>query len=238
MPSGLSFNSPLPIFGSEGVFNRRRKTSSPFSWSLFFGSSAMINPAFLNYPEEARLLGELVLGYGELDISFCMMCGIATQRQFELLHAVNQVRSESARLDIANALSVDAFAELGLSREYARTHKAVRFCLKVRNQWAHSQWGDLSPHGLAFTKTDGDVFARPLKRTVWNSITADLLRKQEAFFEYTRHCILTVEMNLRPILDGRKPKFDMRPEMHEPNMKNQWSKSARVHLSKLPQHRA
>ena len=78
----------------------------------------MINPAFLKYPEEARLLGELVLGYGELDISFCMMCGVATKRQFELLHAVNQVRSETARLDIANALSVNYFQELGLTHEY------------------------------------------------------------------------------------------------------------------------
>lgn len=146
---------PFPAFGSGGVFNRRRSTSSPLSWSLLFGSVPMINPAFLKYPDEAKLLGELVLGYGELDLSFCMMCGIATKRKFELLHAVNQVRSESARLEIAHALSVNAFRELGLQAEYARVHKAVKYCMRVRNQWSHASWGDLDPHGLAFSKTDG-----------------------------------------------------------------------------------
>jgi hypothetical protein len=101
----------------------------------------MINPAFVNYPEEAKLLGELVLGYGELDILFTIMAGTALRQRFPLLHAVNRVRSETARLDVAHAMAKQRFADLKLAAEYARIEKAMRFCLRVRNQWAHSQWG-------------------------------------------------------------------------------------------------
>lgn len=194
----------------------------------------MINPAFISYPEEAKLLGELVLGYGELDLSFAFTCGIAVQQKYALLHAVNQVRSETARLDIAHALAADAFAKLGLAEEYRRAHQAIKYCLKIRNQWAHAQWGDMNPYGLAFTRTDGDVFALPLKRTVWNSIKLDLLQKQEAYFEYTRRCILTLESNLIPILAGKPAQLEFPPEIHRPSMHSQWSKSALAHIGRLP----
>lgn len=194
----------------------------------------MINPAFVRYPEEAKLLGEMVLGYGELDITFCMMCGKAIHQQFELLHAVNQVRSETARLDIANAMAGKGFSTLGLEAEYARLLRCMRVCLRIRNQWAHSQWGDMDPHGLAFTRTDGDVFAAPVKPTVWLSIKVDLLRKQEAYFEHTRLRLLVLLSNLTPILVGKKGLLRPPPEMPEPNMHNQWSKSARDHIDSLP----
>lgn len=198
----------------------------------------MINPAFVHYPEEAKLLGEMVLGYGELDLSFCMTCGKAIRQQYELLHAVNLVRSETARLDVAHAMSVNEFAKLGLGAEYERIHRCMRVCLKIRNQWAHSQWGDLTPHGLAFTRTDGDVFAAPLKRTVWQSIKLDLLQKQEAYFEHTRLCVLIVQSNLTPILAKKKGLLRMPSKMHEPSMHSQWSKQALDHIAKaLPNQR-
>lgn len=193
----------------------------------------MINPAFAQYPEEARLLGELVLGYGELDISFCMTCGIAIGRKFELLHAVNQVRSETGRLDIANALSANTFVRIGLWDKFNDIQKSVRYCLKVRNQWAHAQWGDMRPHGLAFTRTDGNVFATPVKRTVWNSVTVELLRKQEAYFEYTRKCIIALELNLAPILAGGSQKIQFPDIMHEPSMLSHWSKAALEDLKRF-----
>lgn len=194
----------------------------------------MINPAFVKYPEEAKLLGELVLGYGELDILFSIMAGNALKQKFPLLHAVNQVRSETARLDVADAMSKQRFKELGIASEYARCEKAMRYCLKVRNQWAHSQWGDMDPFGLAFTRTDGEVFAMPVKRIEWNSIKVELLRKQEAFFEHTRLCLLIVDSNLTPIHAGKEPKLRMPPEMHQPHMQSQWSKPALARIKKVP----
>ena len=66
---------------------------------------------------ECKLIGELVLGYSELDISFSYMCGFATKKRYELLNAVNKVRSEASRLDIADALAAPAFFDLGLRNE-------------------------------------------------------------------------------------------------------------------------
>lgn len=185
----------------------------------------MINPAFLRYPEEARLLGEMVLGYGELDISFGMVAGKAARKMHAVLHAINRVRSEKSRLDIADALACGSFKELGLAAEYARVHRAMRFCLRVRNQYTHSQWADWGEHGLGFTNVDGDAFASPIQPLKWNSIKLALLQKQEAFFEYTRRCILTLDTNLLWVLAEKPPAEAMPPEMHEPSMHSQWPKS-------------
>jgi hypothetical protein len=150
----------------------------------------MINPAFIGYPEEAALLGAMVIGYGELDLSFGHMAGLVLGQTYAVLDACHSVRSESARLDIAHALAAGAFNRANLVEEYTYSHAAMRYCLKVRNQHSHSQWADIK-HGLHFTNAEGS-FSQPLKPIAWKLITLDLLRKQEAYFEHTRMCLLTL----------------------------------------------
>ena len=94
--------------------------------------------------------------------------------------------------------------------------------------------GDIDPHGLAFTKTDGDVFALPVKKIQWRSIKLDLLQKQEAFFEYTRLCLLTVDSNLVPILAGNPQRLKMPKEIHQPHMHSQWSRQAQKQVNEMP----
>jgi len=159
----------------------------------------MINPAFINYPEEAALLGAMVIGYGEIDISFVHMAGLVVGQTYAVLDACHAVRSEKARLDIAHALAVDAFKRVNLEEEYTHTHSAVRHCLKVRNQHAHSQWADLDGL-LQFTNVEG-AFGQPLKSIKWKPITLALLKQQEAYFEHTRLCVLTMITLLGPRLD-------------------------------------
>lgn len=201
-------------------------------WRVF----EMINPAFIKYPEEAKLLGEIVLGYGEIDLSFAMMAGAATGQKFALLHAVNQVRSETARIDIANALASEFFTALGLREYYDYALAAVRYCLKIRNQWAHSQWGDMDPYGLAFTKTDGNVFAPPIKPTEWRSVTIEVLRKQEEYFEHTRHWILVLDTIVQARQSGHDRHLGFPAKMQAPKTYSQWSKQARDQLDKGHPH--
>ncbi|MBN9310512.1 hypothetical protein [Devosia sp.] len=177
----------------------------------------MINPAFTRFPEEANLLGQLVLGYGELDISFALMAGMAIGKQFEVLHAVHQVRSETARLDIAHALSSKAFSSLGLKDDYVEAKSAVKHCLKIRNQYAHCHWADLHVLGLGFINVEGDYFAKAEPR-FFKGVTVKLLQEQEAFFEYARHCVLTVQANIGPLRANLPRAYDMRPKKPLPNM--------------------
>jgi hypothetical protein len=206
-----------------------------FSVSLNLASSSlgsdMINPAFINFPEEASLLGAMVIGYGELDLSFAHMAGLAIGQTYAVLDACHVIRSESGRLDIANALAVNSFRQMKLGEEYEYSHKAVRFCLKLRNQHAHSQWGEIEGR-LMFSSAEG-AFRQPLQPIRWNLITLDLLKKQEAYFEHTRKCLLTLITLLEARGKTRFVPLLMPEEMHQPHMQSQMPK--RTHARKGPE---
>lgn len=85
----------------------------------------MINPAFANFPDEATLIGTMVIGYGELELAFGALAGIALDQQFSLLKAFHSIRSESARIKIADALCCGAFEKFDLAGDYATTLAAL-----------------------------------------------------------------------------------------------------------------
>ncbi len=155
----------------------------------------MINPAFFYRREEAALLGDMVIGYGELEITFAHIAGLAIKHRYAVLEACHKVRSESGRIDIAHALSHEAMSDLGLGSEFAYTESALRFCLKVRNQYAHAQWGEF-PDGLKFTNPE-QAFARAAEGNSLEVLNLELLRLQEQFFENTRMWLIFLELNLR-----------------------------------------
>ncbi len=186
----------------------------------------MINPAFIKRQEEAALLGTMVVGYGELDLSFASIAGMAIKHQFAVLEACHKVRSERGRLDIAIALSHEAFEEAGLKLQFCYTTQALGRCLRIRNQYAHAQWGDVAGLGLCMTNPENS-FQRPLKPTKWQPVPLDLLTKQEAFFENTRKWIIFLEMTLRGQHDGRRCSLQEPPKMPLPNLHTSPRKSGR-----------
>lgn len=186
----------------------------------------MINPAFIGFQEEASLLGAMVIGYGELDLTFANMAGIALGERYAVLEACHSVRSESARLKIADALAASALQKHELKVPYEIAHRGMRFCLKLRNQYAHAQWGDLKVGYLSFTNAE-DAFKRPLTKTKWKKISIELLKEQEAFFENTRKWLIYLEITLENIAAGQ-PKRVNRPEkVRQPKLSAQMSKSNR-----------
>ncbi len=179
----------------------------------------MINPAFMSRREEAALLGDMVIGYGELEITFAHIAGLAINHKYAVLEACHKVRSELGRIDIAHALSHEALDQQGLGPEFAYAESALRYCLKVRNQYAHAQWGDF-PDGLKFTNPE-QAFSRPLKPTLWKSINLELLTQQERFFENTRMWLIFLEVQLeakaaRRVLHLNKPQEMPQPNLHTP----------------------
>jgi hypothetical protein len=176
----------------------------------------MINPAFMNHRDEAALLGDIVIGYGELDITFSHIAGLAINHKYAVLEACHAIRSEGGRIDIAHALAHEAFQQRGFSEEFAYAGKAIRFCLKVRNQYAHAQWGSMGGV-LKFTNPE-EAFSRPLKPTVWKELSLDLLTEQERFFENTRMWLIYLETSLEEQAKGRSPTLNKPPKMQQPNM--------------------
>lgn len=185
----------------------------------------MINPAFANHPEEATLIGAMVIGYGELELTFGMIAGVALDQQFSLLKAFHSIRSESSRIKIADALCCEKFDELGLSDDYSTVLVGARHCLKIRNQYAHSSWAAF-PEGLMFTDAER-VFTTPGNPFDWKLIKLDLLKEQEAFFEYTRLCMLLMDTTIREAQLKKPRTFQLPPKKRLPSMHSQTPKALR-----------
>ena len=136
------------------------------------------------------IIGRLLVEYGELEIGL-MNC-IQVARNYDLnttLKTMFRVRGETNRLDIADALGRSSYDESGLSNEFKQMMDAIRYCLRIRNKYAHAYWHDpdqgtelcyLSLEELA----KEDFFVRDLTKLTFYYIDEPLLQQQETYFEY------------------------------------------------------
>lgn len=149
----------------------------------------MLNPVNVHHPAEMETIGRMVLAYSELDLVLCHAAGLVMNDKFAMLNALHSVKQEAARLDIIRHLTAGLFGARGLKAEFQTCIDAMKYCRSIRNQYAHATWGSAAT-GLEF----GD-----LTDTDWNNgpkmnpTSLSLLREQEAFFEYTKECLLYLE---------------------------------------------
>jgi hypothetical protein len=155
----------------------------------------MLFPALDKSPQHARIIGRLVIGYNELEMTFAHCAALAIGLQYEVLNAIHQVRSESARINIADALSGNAFVKIGFGDEYAQTLGGMRHCLKIRNQYAHGQYQKIKGR-LRFTTNDEETFSNDAKPFKWKTTNLPLLREQAELFEWTRRMLIWLELTL------------------------------------------
>ena len=111
----------------------------------------MLNPALQRHLLEARLIGQLVLAYGELEMMVAVLLGNTMGNRSPAFKMMFRIVGELARIGAADAMMRDKYSEVGLETEYAEAIAAVRFCVGVRNQFAHCHWGDDIHAGLFFT---------------------------------------------------------------------------------------
>lgn len=97
-------------------------------------------------------------------------------------------RGEKRRIDEVERLGSPAYHKHGLETDFRKAVRALRYCLKIRNQYAHWVWWDDNSGKLAFANLE-DLSKR--KRKVPNldklkafRLDAQLLHQQEAYFVY------------------------------------------------------
>lgn len=148
-----------------------------------------ILPAFQDFPAEAALIGRMLAGYADLEIDL-MNCVKAVRGDLDLaLKTMFRGRGNSQRIDIADALGRRLYHDLGLGVEFERGVVAVRYCLKIRNQYAHCTWWNDNSGQMAFANLEelakGNVPVTDLHGLTVNHVTEPHLRAQFTFFEYT-----------------------------------------------------
>jgi hypothetical protein len=157
----------------------------------------MINPALEQSPEHLKLIGPMVVGYPELEITFAHIAGLVLKLRWEVLNAAEQVLSETAKIKLIHALARRAFDATELKDDYQFAYQAIFYCSEWRNKYAHSQWKREDDelwfaHGRDFFE-GADPTGDDLP---WIAVPLQFLQEQEAYFEGTRKWLIWLEYTL------------------------------------------
>lgn len=110
--------------------------------------------AFDRFKREGDIVGRLVVEYGELEWDLCLLVSHVIQNLDTVLKAMYRSRGETARIDVADALARNQFPVGRLRTIYEQTIKQMRTCLKIRNQYAHTNWVRTATDELCFVKIE------------------------------------------------------------------------------------
>jgi hypothetical protein len=144
---------------------------------------------------EGVIIGRLLAGYGELEMSMCA-CLIAVEGIYDVpVRALFKGRGEKKRIDRAKQkLSAD-FATANLLTELIETLDDMHWCREIRNQYSHCQWYWTSREGLCFVNLEelanqpAMILALMADR---HPIDVGLPEKQEEYFWYVKQCFMSL----------------------------------------------
>jgi hypothetical protein len=198
-----------------------------------------INPAFRRHPEEAEIIGRLVVGFGEIEIAFCTTAAKTLQihgasMYDRVMRSLYTIKVTSARLDVADQLMRPSFEKEGLAAEYLNTVDMVNCCRGLRNQYAHCNWTDNPGEdaGLFFADLQ-DSASSPTGffsagEFNFRHIDVPILQEQELYFSNTMEWLNFLDHEIATLqgrLDRhswpapselRRPPFHSPPEEHVP----------------------
>jgi|SRR6516164_6300545 hypothetical protein len=109
-----------------------------------------INPCFHRFPAEAAIIGRLLAAFGELEVTVCYNARKATNLGDLVVAALYRIRATRSRLEAVDALMRPIYTTAGFSELYGDAFGRVMHCLRIRNQFAHCNWGDHETAGLFF----------------------------------------------------------------------------------------
>jgi hypothetical protein len=185
---------------------------------------ARINPAFQRHPIEASLVGRIVVHFGELEVSFCQHNAMALDTYVPLMKALYSLKATSARIAFMDGLIRNMYLGHNLGAEYDISISMVRYCLQIRNLFAHCNWAD-DPTGAypgLFYADLQDAAKTPDLRLDWKHVDATLLQKLEDYFAetmewltYLRHELSVRQQRLSSHVWPRPSELDQ-PPLHNP----------------------
>jgi len=159
-------------------------------------------PCFGPYqaPAEGILIGRLLAGYGELEVSMCA-CLIAIEGQFDApIRQLFNERSAEKRIKESKKALIPEYTKAGLHIELAEALQDMEWCRTLRNQYAHCQWYWTSHEGLCFVNLE-ELAKQPAQilalMTNKHSIDVKLLLVQEEYFNYVKESFAHLESAYR-----------------------------------------
>ena len=148
-------------------------------------------PVFQKFRIEGEIIGRLLVGYGELEIALCR-CVAEVANDFDRVVREMFGKRNGARQRIRTAVSIgrSGYKSLGLGDLFDEIVCGMRYCLEIRNQFAHCNFYEDPDNSanLLFANVEelakqqakiDDLISVPPKR-----ITQELLKEQATYFNY------------------------------------------------------
>lgn len=141
--------------------------------------------AFDRYKREGEIIGRMVIEYGEMEWDFCLLVATIIGDLDPALKAMYRSRGETQRIDVGDALARHRLSAGKLRTIYEETVAHMRICLKIRNQYAHTNWVETASDGLAFLNIE-EIAKSDAKADTANlqlyGLTIEILEDQQRFF--------------------------------------------------------
>lgn len=152
--------------------------------------------AFQDFPDEVAIIGRMLAGYAYLEIDL-MNCTKEVRGDLDLtLKVMFRGRGNTQRIDIADALARQPYHAIGVGAEFERAVGAVRYCLKMRNLYAHCTWWNDKSGQLAFANLEElakeNAVINDLHGLTVHHVTMPHLQAQLSYFEYTDKVLIGV----------------------------------------------
>ena len=143
--------------------------------------------ALERFPNEAALVGKILGSYTNLEVDLMNCVRSARQDLDTVLKAMFRGRGESGRVRVADAFGRQIYRALGLGQEFELAIGSMRYCIKIRNQYAHCIWWDDNSGRLAFANLEElaemNEKVEDLRGLTSRHVDCALLEAQFAFFE-------------------------------------------------------
>jgi hypothetical protein len=174
------------------------------------------------FRREGEIIGQLIVRYGEMELDLCRCIAAGNDDFNSTLKAMFRERSEGSRIKFAKTEGVKVYSHLGteLAAAFHEAIEAVRFCLHIRNRYAHWQFYNDESSGM-FALVNVEELAKSttvindLSELTVQHLTKDVLEKQQQYFLYTRACIEFVNCEGRFLRGKLKNRVFKRPEKLE-----------------------
>jgi hypothetical protein len=180
-----------------------------------------VNPAFDRFPEEGTLIGRILSGFGEVEVTLCRNAAHATSLHNTLFKTFYAIRVTSTRIEVADRLMRPYFERHGLTAELNTAMGMVWHCLKIRNQYAHCNWADHQAAGLFFADLQNSAETADFSHD-WKHVDPSVLQEQFHYFamtlellEFTHH-EMAVKLGQIPSHVWPRPIIPSPPPLHNP----------------------
>ena len=153
----------------------------------------LIFPPFHHWPDEAAIVGRLLVDYGELEVELALSMGYAISDKRKGMRDFFKTRLRG-KDRLAEEQASPWMRLTGVGDEFAEAVAAMRVCKDIRNGFAHCHWVSEKylpdrPAGLYFVDVEAWAKSPTPIGFQWQHASLPRLQELEAYFKYTHECL-------------------------------------------------